>query len=159
MRARPRSGLRSHRHGPPHRVLRCSQVARGSQQPVECDIGDRQAIPTARWIPGHRAIGFRPDLGDLHPVLRQCPGLVGADHGRRAECLDGAQALDECVSSGQDADADCEREGDRGQEPFRNVRNQKPDREWEDGIADAKPGGERPEWNGTRVRRRPRPQR
>ena len=71
----------------------------------------------------------RPDRGDLHPVLGQGAGLVGADHVRRAERLDRAQALDHRAAAHQLADTDRERERDHRQQALRHVADEQPDRE------------------------------
>ena len=92
-----------------------------------------------------------------HPVLGQRSGLVGADHGRRAQGLDGAQALDERSPAGQARDADGKREGDGRQESLRDVGHDQADRErrrvleWKAGERATRAAG-RP-----RRRRRPPP--
>ena len=58
-----------------------------------------------------------------HPVLGQRPGLVGADHGRRAERLDRAKPLDERAAAGEPPHADGERERDRRQQALGDVRD------------------------------------
>ena len=70
-----------------------------------------------------------PDRGDAHPVLGQRAGLVGADHVRRAERLDGAQALDHRAAAHQLANADRERERDHRQQALRHVAHEQADRE------------------------------
>ena len=67
--------------------------------------------------------------GDLHPVLGQRAGLVGADHARRAERLDRAQALDHRAAAHQLAHADRERERDHRQQALGHVADEQPDRE------------------------------
>ena len=62
-----------------------------------------------------------PHADGAHPILGQGAGLVGADHGRRAERLDGAQTLHECAPAGEGADADGESEGDRRQQALGHV--------------------------------------
>ena len=67
--------------------------------------------------------------GRPHAVLGERPGLVGADHRRRAERLDRAQALHERAALGEAPRADGERQGDRGQQPLGDVGDEQADRE------------------------------
>ena len=76
-----------------------------------------------------------------HPVLGQRAGLVGADHGRRAERLDRAQPLDERAAARELGDADRERERDRRQQPLGHVGDDQPDREAER-VVEREPGRE-----------------
>ena len=97
----------------------------------------------------------RPDTRDVHPVLRQRPGLVGADDVRGPQRLDRAQALDERAAPGEHPDADGQRERDRGQQPLGDVGDEQPDRE-HDRVGERKPGSERCRAERTRRRRRRR---
>ena len=83
----------------------------------------------------------RPDPDRTHPVLGQRPGLVRADHVRRAEGFDCAQTLDERPAAREPGDSDCQRQRDRRQQPFRDVRDDQPDREGE-GVVRRQPGDE-----------------
>ncbi len=84
-----------------------------------------------------------PQPVDRHRVAGERPGLVGADHGRRPERLDGGQLLHQRPSPGEDTHPDGERERDRGEQPLRDVRDQQPDRE-DRRVGDGEPG-EQPE--------------
>lgn len=78
------------------------------------------------WVRG--ALGG-PEGGDAHVVLGQGPGLVGADHRRRAECLHRAESLDDSAAPGQLPDAYGQCQGDGGQQPLGHVGHQQADRE------------------------------
>ena len=71
----------------------------------------------------------RPDPGDLHAVLGEGAGLVGADDRRRAQRLDRAEPLDERAPPGQHPHADREGKRDRRQQPLGDVGDQETDRE------------------------------
>jgi hypothetical protein len=67
----------------------------------------------------------------LHAVLGESSGLVGTDDRRRSERLDRREPLDEGAAPRKRGNADSERERDRGQQTFRNVRDDQADREYE----------------------------
>ena len=91
--------------------------------------GDVEQVLQARLIVAvevgvfQHVIGFRaPDVGmvgEKYPVLGQRPGLVGAQHIHRAEVLDGVQALDDDLASGQDYRALGQRRRDDHRQHFR----------------------------------------
>ncbi len=65
----------------------------------------------------------------MHDALCQGPGLVGANDGGRAESLHRRKTFDQRTSAGHRADTGGQCKGDGGQQPFRDVRYQQPDRE------------------------------
>ena len=83
----------------------------------------------ARRSDGGEVVLVAPRLHDAHLVQRQRPGLVGADHRRRPERLDGREPLHECALARQRAHPDGQRQRDRGQEPLGDVRDEQADGE------------------------------
>ena len=83
----------------------------------------------------------RPDARRAHPVLGQGAGLVGADHGRRAERLDRREPLDERALSGELGHPDGECERDRRQKPLGDVGDDQTDRE-AGGVVEGEAGDE-----------------
>ena len=74
-----------------------------------------------------------PDAFDVHPVFGQGARLIGADHVRRAERLDGAEPFHDSAAANQFAHADREGQGDHGQQPLGNIADQQPDGEHDPG--------------------------
>jgi hypothetical protein len=68
-----------------------------------------------------------------HLVRRQRAGLVGADHGRRPERLDGGQPLHQRLPPGHPLGRHREGEGHRGQQPFGHEGDDHPEGEDEPG--------------------------
>ena len=82
-----------------------------------------------------------PDGGDAHPVLGQGAGLVGADDRGGPQGLHRRQPLDQGAAAGHLAHPDGQRQGDGGQQSFRDVGDQQPDRE-AGRRGHAQPGGQ-----------------
>ena len=95
----------------------------------------RQLVPLATQ---HNRLG-------VHPVLGQRPGLVGADHGGRAQGLHGRQMSDQYIPLGHPLGSDGQRQRDRRQQSFGHVRHDDPNREDEigpEGQAEHQPDDE-----------------
>ena len=71
----------------------------------------------------------QPQPGDAHPVLGERPGLVGADHRRRAERLHRGEPLDDRALAGQFPHADGQRQRDRRQQSLGHVGHDQADGE------------------------------
>ncbi|MPM35866.1 hypothetical protein SDC9_82460 [bioreactor metagenome] len=97
-----------------------------------------------RTVERDRAAVRGPQRHGPHPVHGQRPGLVRADHARRAERLDGRDALHQRALAGQDPDPHGKGEGDGGQESLRDVGHQQPDRELQR-VGQRQPGQQRPD--------------
>ncbi len=82
----------------------------------------------------------RPPALQPHAVARECAGLVGADHVSGAERLDGAEPFDHRALPGQQPYAECEREGDGGQQSLGDVGHQQAHGE-DDRVRDRQAGG------------------
>ena len=136
-----------------------AEVARGAQQADLRRVArrlrvERGRVAAANATPsapeaGHVALqtaATGDELGttgprtvDLHAVLGERAGLVGADDVGRPEGLDRAQALDERSPARETTDADRQRERDRRQQTLRHVRDEQADRE-DDRVRDRQPG-------------------
>ena len=63
-----------------------------------------------------------------HPALGQGAGLVGGEHGHRAERLDGGEPADQGVAGGHPPGAQRQREGDHGRQGLGDGRDDEADR-------------------------------
>ena len=109
---------------------------------VAMNDGVEQGTPAFRFgsgdeaIPGEQTAFSRFDDEvvhvepvEPHPVFRQCPGLVGADHGGAPQCLNGREVFDERFARGHALAAHGEGQGDGGQKPFGHIGDDDADAE------------------------------
>ena len=102
-----------------------------------------------RWEQfSHGLIAFACDVeplspgierGDGHLVPREGAGLVGTDHGDRAQCLDARQATDQDVPTDHAFQPEGQREGHDGGEAFRDGGDREGDRPDQHGPQLARP--------------------
>ena len=91
-------------------------------------------VTTRRNLIRHVFIAVvRENLPDAHPVLRQRPRLVAADHRRRAQRFDGRQVADQRVASRHALRGHGQRKRDGGQQAFRHIGDDDADGEHEVG--------------------------
>ncbi len=114
----------------------------GARRRDERDLLGAGERERGRGILERRRSGGGPERCGAHPVLGDGARLVGADHRRRAERLDGREPLDERPPRGELTHADGQRQRDRRQEPLGHVRDEQADRE-DHRIADREAGDER----------------
>jgi hypothetical protein len=123
------------------RVVASCHALGEQAEPVRTAVGRRDGGWRGQGRVGrHADLTFGgPDGGDVHPVLCEGAGLVGADDGGGAEGLYRTEPLDEGSAAGHLADA--EGEGDGGQQSLRDVGDQQPDCKT-GGRGYAQPGGQ-----------------
>ena len=102
---------------------RCCRSPRPGE-PATRGVGRRGPVAAGGATSRRRSTPGRP-----HPVQGQGAGLVGADHGGRAERLHRGEALDQRALAGEHPHADGQGQGDRRQQALGHVGDQQADRE------------------------------
>ena len=111
-------------------------LAQGCAEEERLVVGDERA--SRHRAIDRNALHAHEQLAHAHAVLRQGPGLVGADHRRRAERLDRGQVPDQHVPLRHALTRQHERQGERREQTFRHHRHDDADGE-DEGVPERHP--------------------